>query len=76
MSKKIKIYLDTSVISCLQAHETPERMADSLRLWEDLKYPPQNKQSLPKKPQPPKNQQKTKNPKNSNSKICVNWLLI
>ena len=37
MSKKIKIYLDTSVISCLQAHETPERMADSLHLWEALK---------------------------------------
>jgi len=37
MTGKTKIYLDTSVISCLQALETPERMADSLRLWEDLK---------------------------------------
>ena len=37
MTDKIKIYLDTSVISCLQAPETPERMADSLCLWEDLK---------------------------------------
>ena len=37
MSKKIKIYLDTSVISCLQAPDTPEKMADTLRLWEDLK---------------------------------------
>jgi predicted nucleic acid-binding protein len=36
MSKKVKIYLDTSVISCLQAFETPERMADTLRLWRDL----------------------------------------
>ena len=37
MSKKIRIYLDTSVISCLQVDETPERMADTLRLWKDLK---------------------------------------
>jgi len=37
MTKKVKIYLDTSVISCLQVPETPERMADTLRLWEDLK---------------------------------------
>jgi predicted nucleic acid-binding protein len=37
MEKKIKIYLDTSVISCLQVPETPERMADTLCLWEDLK---------------------------------------
>jgi len=37
MRKPVKIYLDTSVISCLQAPETPERMADSLRLWENLK---------------------------------------
>ena len=36
MTKKVKIYLDTSVISCLQAIETPERMADTLRLWRDL----------------------------------------
>jgi predicted nucleic acid-binding protein len=36
MTKKVKIYLDTSVISCLQAPETPERMADTLRLWNDL----------------------------------------
>ena len=37
MADKVKIYLDTSVISCLQVHETPERMADTLRLWEDIK---------------------------------------
>jgi len=35
--KKLKIYLDTSVISHLQAPDTPERMADTLHLWEDLK---------------------------------------
>jgi len=37
MANKVKIYLDTSVISCLQVPETPERMADTLRLWEDIK---------------------------------------
>jgi hypothetical protein len=36
MASKVKIYLDTSVISCLQVPETPERMADTLRLWEDI----------------------------------------
>ena len=37
MTKKVKIYLDTSVISHLQASDAPERMTDTLRLWEDLK---------------------------------------
>ena len=37
MTNKVKIYLDTSVISCLQVPETPERMADTLRFWEDIK---------------------------------------
>jgi len=37
MTNKVKIYLDTSVISHLQAPDTPERMTDTLRLWEDLK---------------------------------------
>ena len=37
MTNKVKIYLDTSVISCLQAPETPERMADTLCLWKDIK---------------------------------------
>ena len=37
MTNKTKIYLDTSVVSCLQVPETPERMADTLRLWEDIK---------------------------------------
>jgi len=37
MTNKVKIYLDTSVISCLQVPESPERMADTLRLWKDIK---------------------------------------
>jgi predicted nucleic acid-binding protein len=37
MANKIKIYLDTSVISHLQATDTPEKMADTLLLWEDIK---------------------------------------
>jgi predicted nucleic acid-binding protein len=37
MSDKVKIYLDTSVISCLQAPETLERMKDTLCLWKDIK---------------------------------------
>ena len=35
--KKTKIYLDTSVISHLGAPDTPEKMADTLRLWEKIK---------------------------------------
>ena len=35
--KKLKLYLDTSVISHLDAPDTPEKMADTLALWEDLK---------------------------------------
>jgi predicted nucleic acid-binding protein len=35
--KKLKIYLDTSVISYLDQQDAPERMADTLRLWEDIK---------------------------------------
>jgi len=31
--KKTRIYLDTSVISHLDAPETPEKMEDTLRLW-------------------------------------------
>ena len=37
MTNKIKIYLDTSVISHLQATDTPEKMSDTLVLWEDIK---------------------------------------
>ncbi|GHV34445.1 hypothetical protein FACS18949_10520 [Clostridia bacterium] len=35
--KKLKIYLDTSVISHLNAPDAPERQADTWALWEDLK---------------------------------------
>ena len=35
--KKLKIYLDTSVISHLDAPDAPEKMADTLMLWEDIK---------------------------------------
>jgi predicted nucleic acid-binding protein len=36
MVNRAKIYLDTSVISHLQAPDTPEKMVDTLRLWRDL----------------------------------------
>jgi len=32
-----KIYLDTSVISCLRQEEVPQRMSDTLEFWEILK---------------------------------------
>ena len=35
--KKIKLYLDTSVISHLFAEDAPDKMADSLKLWEEIK---------------------------------------
>ena len=35
--KKLKIYLDTSVISHLDAPDAPKEMADTLSLWEDIK---------------------------------------
>ncbi|MDR1701833.1 MAG: hypothetical protein LBR56_03545 [Sporomusaceae bacterium] len=34
---KIKLYLDTNVISCLDAPETPERMIYTQRFWESVK---------------------------------------
>jgi predicted nucleic acid-binding protein len=34
--RKQRIYLDTSVISHLYAPDTPEKMADTLRLWEQI----------------------------------------
>ena len=34
---KVKIYLDTNVISCLDAPETPERMIYTQRFWESVK---------------------------------------
>ncbi len=35
--KKLRLYLDTSVISHLDAPEVPEKEADTRRLWEDIK---------------------------------------
>lgn len=35
--RKLKIYLDTSVISHLHAHDRIDRMADSIELWEAIK---------------------------------------
>jgi predicted nucleic acid-binding protein len=35
--RKPKIYLDTSVISHLDQHDAPEKMSDTLILWEDIK---------------------------------------
>lgn len=35
--KKQKIYLDTSVISHLQAPDAPEKMRDTIRLWRNIK---------------------------------------
>ena len=34
--KKLKIYLDTSVISHLLADDTPDKMADTHKLWQQL----------------------------------------
>lgn len=35
--RKLKIYLDTSVISHLNAPDTPDKQADTLQLWEKIK---------------------------------------
>ena len=35
--KKMKIYLDSSVISHLEALDTPEKMQDTVGLWVDIK---------------------------------------
>jgi len=35
--RKLKLYLDTSVISHLDAPDTPEKMAETLVLWEEIK---------------------------------------
>ncbi len=37
LMKKLNIYLDTSVISHLDAPDTPEKMSETLELWEMLK---------------------------------------
>ncbi len=34
MERKLKVYLDTSVISYLQHEDAPERMKDTLALWQ------------------------------------------
>lgn len=36
MGRKLKVYLDTSVISYLQQEDTPERMKDTLALWKQF----------------------------------------
>ena len=33
---KIRIYLDTSVISYLEAEDTPEKMQDTINFWQEL----------------------------------------
>jgi predicted nucleic acid-binding protein len=33
---KLKLYLDTSVVSHLDAPDAPEKMADTIKLWEDI----------------------------------------
>ena len=35
--KKLRLYLDTTVISHLEALDTPEKMQETLILWDDLK---------------------------------------
>ena len=37
MERRLKIYLDTSVISHLKQDDVPEKMADTLRLWDIFK---------------------------------------
>ncbi len=34
--RKLKVYLDTSVISYLDQNDVPERMKDTLELWKDF----------------------------------------
>jgi len=36
MKDKLKVYLDTTIFSFLQALDSPEKMADTLIFWEDL----------------------------------------
>jgi len=37
IKQKIKIYFDTSVVSCLEDHHTPERLRDTNALWDKIK---------------------------------------
>ena len=32
-NRKLKVYLDTSVVSYLQQEDAPDRMAETLKLW-------------------------------------------
>ena len=34
--EKLRLYLDTSIISYLFADDTPDKMSDTIRLWHDL----------------------------------------
>ena len=34
--KKLKIYIETSIISHLQAKDTPEKMNTTLKLWQEI----------------------------------------
>jgi uncharacterized FlgJ-related protein len=34
--RKLRLYLDTSILGCLDQPDSPERMADTLELWEIL----------------------------------------
>ena len=34
--RKLRVYLDTSVISYLKQEDAPERMKDTLELWQDF----------------------------------------
>jgi predicted nucleic acid-binding protein len=35
--KKLRVYLDTSVISHLQHEDAPEKITNTLKLWEEIK---------------------------------------
>lgn len=35
--KKLKLYLDTSLINHLKANDVPEKMFSSLKLWNEIK---------------------------------------
>ena len=37
MNDKLKVYLDTSVISYLEQEDVPEKMSNTLELWEIFK---------------------------------------
>ena len=34
--KRLRLYLDTSVISYLDQHDAPEKMQNTLALWQDI----------------------------------------